>query len=101
MTMDFHNISFDDFFNIELALENLPFILGGVPIMLFITIGSMGFGMILGLILALWRSSKHIYLRWPARVYISFMRGTPMLVFLFILYFGLPMTGLKLSALTA
>src|SRR5690625_7824068 len=29
------------------------------------------------------------------------MRGTPMLVFLFILYFGLPMMGIKLSAITA
>src|SRR5699024_8034895 len=99
--MIFNEVTFDDFFDIELALENLPFILGGVSIMLFITIVSMGFGLILGLILALWRGSKRKYLRWPARVYISFMRGTPMLVFLFILYFGLPMTGLKLSALTA
>lgn len=99
--MIFQDVSFNDFFNVELAIENLPFVLSGVPIMLFITVVSMVFGLLLGLFLALCRGSKRKYLRWPARIYISFMRGTPMLVFLFILYFGLPMTGLKLSALTA
>jgi len=61
----------------------------------------MFIGLILGLFLALARTSKNIALNIPARLYISFMRGTPILVFLFILYFGLPVIGIKLTALIA
>ena len=61
----------------------------------------MGIGLLLGFILALGRSSKWFFVRWPVRIYISFMRGIPMLVFLFILYFGLPIVGIEFSALTA
>src|SRR5690625_2891174 len=61
----------------------------------------MAMGLIIGLFLALARSSDKIILRWPARVYISFMRGTPMLVFLFILYFGLPVIGIEFTAIVA
>src|SRR5690625_6595750 len=98
--ININDLDFNGFFDVQLALENLPFILSGIPAMLIVTMVSMVLGMVIGLFLALWRSSKRIILRWPARIYISFMRGTPMLVFLFILYFGLPMMGLKLSAIT-
>lgn len=99
--MNFNGFDFGGFFDIELALENLPFILGGLPMTLTVSIIGMAMGLFLGLFIAIARSSDRILLRWPARVYISFMRGTPMLVFLFILYFGLPMVGIKLTALMA
>lgn len=99
--MDFNGFDFGGFFDIELALKNLPFVLTGLPMTLLVAFIGMGIGLFLGLFLAMARSSKSIVLRWPARIFISFMRGTPMLVFLFILYFGLPMIGIKLSALVA
>lgn len=99
--MDFNGFDFGGLFDLELALENLPFVLTGLPMTLTVSLIGMGIGLILGLFIAMARSSKQIILRWPARVYISFMRGTPMLVFLFILYFGLPMVGIKLTALMA
>lgn len=40
-------------------------------------------------------------LRLPARLYISFMRGVPILVILFILYFGFPYIGIEFTAVTA
>src|SRR5699024_10961808 len=55
----------------------------------------------LGLFCALARGSKRRIIQWPVRTYISFMRGTPMIVFLFLLYFGLPVIGINLSAFTA
>src|SRR5699024_8061659 len=58
-------------------------------------------GLIFGLMLALMRNSRKWILRLPSRMYISFMRGIPMLVFLFILYFGLPMIGIKMTAFVA
>lgn len=99
--MDFNGFDFGGLFDIELAIESLPFVLSGLPMTLLIALVGMGIGLVLGLLLALARSSKNIFLRLPARIYISFMRGTPMLVFLFILYFGLPIIGIKLTALVA
>lgn len=92
---------FGGIFDVELALESLPFILGGLPATIAVALAGMATGMVLGLLLALARGSSKFILRWPARVYISFMRGTPLLVFLFILYFGLPYAGLELTAVTA
>lgn len=99
--MNFNGFDFGGFFDIELALKNLPFILTGVPMTLAVSFIGMAMGLFLGLFIAIARSSKLKVIRWPARIYISFMRGTPMLVFLFILYFGLPMVEIKLTALTA
>src|SRR5690625_7216424 len=68
---------------------------------LLVSVICMTIGLVFGLVLALLRGSNHWLIQWPARIYISFMRGTPMLVFLFILYFGLPVVGIKFTALTA
>lgn len=99
--MEFKEFNLGELFDVALAWENLPFILSGIAMTLTVSLVSMFIGLVFGLILALFRSSKRWILRWPARIYISFMRGTPMLVFLFILYFGLPIIGIELSALTA
>ncbi|MFC4401525.1 amino acid ABC transporter permease [Gracilibacillus xinjiangensis] len=90
-----------DFFDVKLAIENLPFILGGLPMTIAVSFVAMAFGLFLGLFISLARSSELLVLRYPARVYISFMRGTPILVFLFILYYGLPMIELRMSAYMA
>ncbi|MDF0727037.1 amino acid ABC transporter permease [Cytobacillus sp. S13-E01] len=88
-------------FNIEIALDSLPFILEGAWITILIAIVSMIISLILGLFIALARMSKFKFSSIPARLFISFMRGTPLLVILFILYFGLPMIGIELEPLTA
>lgn len=99
--IEINEIQVEKLFNAERAWANLPFILEGVPLTLFVAVIGMAIGLILGFFLALARGSSHIWLRWPARFYISFMRGTPILVYLFVLYFGLPVVGLKLPATTA
>lgn len=96
-----YSVTFGGLFDVKLAWESLPFVLGGLPMTLGISLIGMGIGLVLGLLLALMRNSNQMMLRWPSRIYISFMRGTPILIFLFILYFGLPVIGIKLSALTA
>jgi len=88
-------------FDFQLAWDYLPFILGGIPMTLLITLIGMSIGLILGLILAAARNSKNWMFRLPARLYISIMRGTPVLVLLFILYFGLLMLGIELTAIVA
>lgn len=99
--MNFSGFELSNLFNIELAIRSLPFVLEGLWMTVGITIAGMLIGQSLGLLLALTRESKYWVIRLPTRVYISFMRGTPMLVFLFILYFGLPVVGLEFTAIEA
>ncbi len=99
--MNLTGFELGNLFDVELAIKSLPFVLEGLPMTVGITIIGMLIGLILGLFLAIARESKSLFLRWPTRAYISFMRGTPMLVFLFILYFGLPVIGIEFTALTA
>ncbi|ASN06899.1 amino acid ABC transporter permease [Virgibacillus necropolis] len=99
--IEFNDVQLEKVFNTELAWENLPFLLEGIPLTLMISIIGMALGLVIGLFLALARGSEAKLWRYPARMYISFMRGTPILVFLFILYFGLPFMGIELSAVLA
>ncbi|MFC2949577.1 amino acid ABC transporter permease [Virgibacillus sediminis] len=99
--MNVNGFDFGGLFDVELAWRSLPFVLEGLPVTLLIAVSGMAIGLVLGLFLALARGSQRLLLRWPSRIYISFMRGTPMLVFLFILYFGLPVVGIEFNAITA
>ena len=94
-------VQLKNLFDFQLAIESIPFLLQGVPMTLILSVLGMILGLVIGFFLALARGSKRIVLRWPARMYISFMRGTPMIVFLFLLYFGLPVIGLELTAFVA
>ncbi|PAE07265.1 cysteine ABC transporter permease [Terribacillus saccharophilus] len=96
----FELVDIGNFFDAELAWENLPFILEGLPMTIAVAFAGMAMGLLLGFFLAIGRSSRFFLLRWPARFYISFMRGTPILVFLFILYQGLPVVQIRLDAFT-
>ena len=94
-------IEWQHIFDLQLAIESFPYILQGIGYTILISFGGMAFGLILGFFLALGRTSKLVLFRWPTRIFISYMRGTPMLVFLFLLYFGLPNIGIQFSAVTA
>ncbi|WP_371257937.1 cystine ABC transporter permease [Pseudomonas sp. URMO17WK12:I4] len=85
----------------QLVLDSLPFLLKGAVWTIVLSLGGMFFGMLLGFGLALVRLYAIAPLGWLARVYISFFRGTPLLVQLFVIYFGLPELGLQLEPLTA
>nr|WP_240808000.1 amino acid ABC transporter permease [Polyangium spumosum] len=60
------------------------------------------FGVILGLVLSLFTMSRRAVVRAPARVYINLFRGTPLLLQLSLIYFGLALgLGVNMSAYTA
>ncbi|MEW9502639.1 amino acid ABC transporter permease [Jeotgalibacillus marinus] len=88
-------------FDPQLAVESFPYVMEGVWYTILISLVSMGVGLVIGFFLAIARTSKYFILRLPTRIYISFMRGVPILVILFMLYFGLPIIGLQPSALQA
>jgi His/Glu/Gln/Arg/opine family amino acid ABC transporter permease subunit len=79
-----------DLFRFQLFLDFLPPLIRTVPVVLLITTVAFIFGLMLGLIAALITIRKVPFLRHLVSVYISFFRGTPLLVQLFIAYFGFP-----------
>ncbi|WP_162874770.1 ABC transporter permease subunit, partial [Pseudomonas viridiflava] len=85
----------------KLALDSAPFLLKGAYYTVFLSLGGMFFGLVLGFGLALMRLSSFKLLSWIARIYVSFFRGTPLLVQLFMIYYGLPELGIELDPLTA
>lgn len=81
-----------------LMWESLPFILSGLSYTIGLAAASFLLGNILGILLTVLGLVKNKVINAIVRVYISFLRGVPALVLLFILYFGLPY---RLNALTA
>ena len=88
-------------FDPVLAIESLPYVLEGIWYTLLISMGSMLIGLVIGFFLALARTSPKKIMQWPARLYISFMRGVPILVILFLLYFAMPVIGIEFTAVQA
>ncbi len=84
------------YFDARLAVGSVPAILSGLPMSLFLLVVCFTLANLLGFVVMLLRLSPLKLLQWPARFYISFFRGVPMLVVLFLTYFGL-----NLDALTA
>jgi His/Glu/Gln/Arg/opine family amino acid ABC transporter permease subunit len=79
----------------------LTTLLGGWPETAGVAAASLVFALIVGLFIALLRLSRWRLLRFPAIAYVEFFRGTPALVQLFVIYFGLPDTGFQPSPLQA
>lgn len=80
--------------------EFLPVILGYVPRTLAMAGAAMVGALILSVLLAIVRVLKVPVLDWLVALYISFFRGTPLLVQLFLFYFGLPQLVAELKAIT-
>ncbi|MEB3308795.1 MAG: ABC transporter permease subunit [Snowella sp.] len=62
----------------------------GAGVTVLLTVFAVFFGLIGGTLVALGLISHFNILQWIFRIYVEFFRGTPMLVQLFIIYFGLP-----------
>ena len=87
--------------SLQLVLHSLPFLLKGAWWTVVLSLGGMFFGLLLGFGLALLRLYGYWPLQWLARFYVSFFRGTPLLVQLFMIYYGLPQLGIQLDPLPA
>ncbi len=87
--------------SLELVINSLPFLLQGTVYTVILSVGGMAFGLVIGFTLALMRLSGRRGLEWPALAYISFIRGTPLLVQLFLIYYGLAQFGLRFDPIPA
>lgn len=86
---------------IELFLRALPLLETAVLVTLVLGVTSFLLGCALGLIIAFLRLSRSKLLRWIALAYVSLFRGTPLLVQILLVYFGLPRLGLTLDPVPA
>ncbi|KAB0571375.1 ABC transporter permease [Brucella pituitosa] len=75
--------------NLEFYSEAFMQMLSGVPLTLQLAASSIVFGAILALLFAMMRLSGIAVLDWIARLYVFVFRGTPLLVQIFIIYYGL------------
>lgn len=76
--------------SLTIIINALPNLLLGAVVTLEITALSVVFGMIGGSLIGIARLSSILPLRWVTRAYVDFFRGTPLLVQIFMIYFGLP-----------
>ncbi|BAM59015.1 sulfur-containing amino acid ABC transporterpermease [Bacillus subtilis BEST7003] len=82
-------------FDMNMIGDFVPTLTAYLPVTLYILTLSLLFGFVLGLFLALPRIYNIPIVNQLAKVYISFFRGTPIMVQLFIVFYGIPaLTGL-------
>lgn len=83
------------------AAQFLPLLLQGLKFTILVTLGSLALSTVLGLVWALMRVSGISWLVAIAKVVVNTLRGIPILVQLFYIYFVLPELGISLTALQA
>ncbi|WP_190607650.1 amino acid ABC transporter permease [Arthrobacter ipis] len=74
-----------------------PIVTGAVTGTIPLTLASFAIGLALALLVALMRLSRNAVVSGLARFYVSVIRGTPLLVQLFVIFYGLPSLGVKLD----
>lgn len=88
-------------FDFTAVIPHLPQLLKGLASTLGVSFSAIGFGLVLGWAICLGLVSRHAWLRHSGRVYVSFFRGTPLLVQLVLVFYALPSIGLSLPPLVA
>jgi len=85
-------------FDFPLIVESVPFLLHGAVYTVQVSVLAIAFGLVLGWLFGLASVSGVAGLRALAWGYVQFIRGTPLLVQIFLIYFGLPVLGVNLPA---
>ncbi|MEQ6917860.1 amino acid ABC transporter permease [Halomonas aquatica] len=89
-------------FDWQAAFASIPFLLEGIPYTLLISFGGLAIGFLIGILFGLLRISRTAWLRIPAVAYIEIFRGTPVLVQVLFIFYGLPqLLGGPINALVA
>jgi polar amino acid transport system permease protein len=79
----------------------LPALMEGLVVTLQLIACSAPFGLALGIAVATGRQYGGSIISWLCKTYVFLIKGTPLLLLLFILYFGLPAVGITFTAFTA
>jgi L-cystine transport system permease protein len=74
-----------------------PLLQGGLTGTIPLALASFAIGLVLALLVALLRLSPNPVLSWIGRAYVTVIRGTPLLVQLFVIFYGMPSVGILLD----
>jgi polar amino acid transport system permease protein len=85
-------------FDFRIIVTYLPDLLHGLWVTVLFTAGGLALGLAIGLVAAVLGLSRSRWLHWVVRAYVDFIRGTPLLLQLFILYYAMPALGVRMSA---
>jgi polar amino acid transport system permease protein len=85
-------------FDFRLIVDSVPLLLKGAVYTVQVSVLAIVFGLVLGWALGLIAVSGVRWLRALAWAYVQFIRGTPLLVQIFLIYFGLPVLGINIPA---
>ncbi len=89
-------------FDFELIEKAFPLLLMGAAVTIEITAVSVALGFFIGLVVGVARISSYKILRILAAIYADCIRGTPLLVQIFLIYFALPIaTGARVDPFAA
>jgi His/Glu/Gln/Arg/opine family amino acid ABC transporter permease subunit len=88
-------------FDFSVVAFGLPILLRGLVNTVLFCVIALPAGLVLGSAVALLRLSHRRIARLPAAVFVEIIRDTPFLVQAFLLFYGLPVFGIRLSAATA
>ena len=88
-------------FQFNVVWEHFPELLAGAWLTIELSASAMALGLCLALLCAYGKSAGPKPVRWLVAGYIELIRNTPFLVQIFIIYFSLPVIGLRLTANTA
>ena len=86
-------------FNSDFIAEWLPFIIGGIWVTLFLAVTSIILAVVLAIFGALGRLSSNPYFNGAASLYVSLVRGTPLIVQILFIFLALPAAGIVLDPL--
>ncbi len=84
-------------FDLQWIRDNIRYILGGLPYTAAIAVGGIALAVVLALLGALSRLSRNPVAYAVAGFYVSFFRGTPLIVQMFLIYLALPPVGRNLA----
>lgn len=89
-------------FQPQVMVHTFPMLMSGVKLTIIITLGGLFFGFIIGAVVGLMKLSKNAFFRIVANGYVESIRGTPLIVQVMFLYFGVPMAvGVRIPPVTA
>lgn len=86
--------------NFSFLLEYFPFYLEGIKVTLLLSLLTVIFGTILGLIICILKLSKYKILKSIATIYVEIIRGTPLIVQLIIIHYGFDLNITEIASAT-
>lgn len=84
--------------NYAFLSQRIPELVDGIWMTIILSVSSIALGFVVGTLLAVARRSSFPVLRWLTATYVEVIRNTPLLIQIFLTFFGLSMLGPKLPA---